>query len=356
MSVYKRGDRWAVKVRIGGTQKWVGTFSTRRLARDAEAKYLAHYQPAQESGLTCDAFADSWTTSYPRERASTNRQNAHAVKKFGEDFTGRLLSDLTRPAARKWALEHPSRVSAVRAMYSDAVNDGLVSHNPFANLKLKQSPGRKNLIVPTVDEVHGLAETARALHGEHGEEFAALIIFAAYTCMRPGEIVVLEWDDVNFDENEIVVSKTLSGDREVTLPKNGRVRRIVLPPVARDALRRVPRRLDTDRIFSTKRGRRFSKSNFHYAFNPVRCAFGRPDMDFYELRHFGCTFLLDELGLTPGDAAHQLGHTDGGRLVMELYGHPAEDRTRERIKQAFKRASEAGGVTSITDAPSQRQL
>lgn len=32
----------------------------------------------------------------------------------------------------------------------------------------------------------------------------------------------------------------------------------------------------------------------------------------------------------------QLGHTDGGRLVMELYGHPSETRARERLKRAFQ--------------------
>jgi hypothetical protein len=31
----------------------------------------------------------------------------------------------------------------------------------------------------------------------------------------------------------------------------------------------------------------------------------------------------------------QLGHTDGGRLVMTLYGHPNEDRARDRLDIAF---------------------
>jgi hypothetical protein len=39
--------------------------------------------------------------------------------------------------------------------------------------------------------------------------------------------------------------------------------------------------------------------------------------------------------LTPADVAVQLGHTDGGRLVMTLYGHPDEDRARDRLDLAF---------------------
>jgi integrase len=97
----------------------------------------------------------------------------------------------------------------------------------------------------------------------------------------------------------------------------------------------------------TKRGRRFSKSSLHYYWNPVRAAFGRPGMDFYELRHFCATHLL-ELGVSHADVAIQLGHTDGGALVMSTYGHPSEDLARERLKRAYMqtvtplRAAEGG--------------
>jgi integrase len=57
-------------------------------------------------------------------------------------------------------------------------------------------------------------------------------------------------------------------------------------------------------------------------------------MDFYELRHFCATHLL-ELGVSPSDVAVQLGHRDGGALVMSTYGHPAEDSARERLKRAY---------------------
>jgi site-specific recombinase XerD len=53
-------------------------------------------------------------------------------------------------------------------------------------------------------------------------------------------------------------------------------------------------------------------------------------MDFYELRHF-CATLLLEMGARHADVAVQLGHTDGGALVMEVYGHPSEDGARSRL-------------------------
>jgi len=57
-------------------------------------------------------------------------------------------------------------------------------------------------------------------------------------------------------------------------------------------------------------------------------------MDFYELRHFCATELL-RLGVSHADVAVQLGHRDGGALVMSTYGHPSDDAARERLRAAF---------------------
>ena len=124
------------------------------------------------------------------------------------------------------------------------------------------------------------------------------------------------------------------GTGQLKLPKNGRVRRVILPPPARDALLAVPRRLDTPWVFTTKRGRPFTKAALNIYWSPVRAVFGRPTMAFYELRHFCATHLL-ELGLSHADVAMQFGHTDGGKLVMSTYGHPSEQGARQRLKAAF---------------------
>ena len=73
-------------------------------------------------------------------------------------------------------------------------------------------------------------------------------------------------------------------------------------------------------------------------------------MDFYELRHFCATHLL-ELGVTHADVAIQLGHTDGGALVMSTYGHPSEDGARARLKRAY-----AASVTPLAARDVRSQM
>ena len=108
----------------------------------------------------------------------------------------------------------------------------------------------------------------------------------------------------------------------------------MLPPPAREPLADVPARLDVPWLFVTPRAHRFAKSSLYYYWNPVRAAFGRPGMDYYELRHFCATHLL-ELGVAHADVAVQLGHSDGGALVMSTYGHPSHESARERLKRAY---------------------
>jgi integrase len=218
-------------------------------------------------------------------------------------------------------------------MFTDAINDGLhPGPNPFSNLRLEQPRGRKDLIALSEEQLYQLADGALDCLGSFGLTFRAMILFAAYVGLRPGELYALERRDVGRDE--VTIRQNLDGTGQIKLPKNGKVRTVILLPPAREALADVPPRVDVPWLFTTPRGRRFSKGSHLYYWRPVRTTFGRPSMDFYELRHFCATHLL-ELGVSHADVAVQLGHTDGGALVMSTYGHPSEASARERLKRAY---------------------
>lgn len=331
--IFKRGKSYGVKVYVGGRQKWVGTFKTRRDARDAEREALR--RPVSPREETCDSFATRWVVDYPRPAAATRRTHKYALRTFIRDFAGVRLSEVDRPTARAWALRQPKgNVYVVRAMFGDAVRDGLAPSNPFSNLRIGQSRGRRDLVALTEAELEELAQCAVQVHGPYGPTFRAMILFAAYVGIRPGELFALEHSDVDLESMEVLVRVNLDARGQMKLPKSGRKRTVILPPPARDALLAMPRRVDSPHIFTTTRGRRFSKPALNLYWNPVRAAFGRPKMHFYELRHFCATHLLT-LGVSHADVAVQLGHTDGGKLVMSTYGHPSDVAARERLKRAF---------------------
>jgi integrase len=91
--------------------------------------------------------------------------------------------------------------------------------------------------------------------GEFGPTFRAIIVFAAYVGLRPGELYALERSDVGRDE--VTIRQNLDGTGTIKAPKNGRERIVILPPPAREALSDVRVRLDVPWLFATPRGRRF---------------------------------------------------------------------------------------------------
>jgi integrase len=330
----RRGKRWAAYGYDRALKRKValGTFDTQSEARDAEADHRLRTRATGRE--TCDELANRWTRDYPRPRASTNKHNAERVKQFADDFKGVKLVDVNRPRAREWALAHRSNVPAVRAMFGDAMRDGLVDMNPFANLRLAGRRGRKDLVTLTESELRAFADVAldpKMELGDYGREYRAMVLFAGYVGLRPGELFALRRDDVSGQLCRI--ERSLSRTGEVGPTKTGRSRTVTVPPVAQDALGDVPLH-PSGLLFTSPRDRMWTQPAHHRYWSNLRKLADRPGFDFYELRHAAATMLL-ERGVTPWDVAQQLGHTDGGQLVMELYGHPAEAGARARLLAAW---------------------
>ncbi|MEA2192595.1 MAG: hypothetical protein QOI73_2716 [Solirubrobacteraceae bacterium] len=100
------------------------------------------------------------------------------------------IGNLYRPAARLWAKATPqSNLRAVRAMFTDAIDRGLhPGPNPFANMRLDHSRGHKDLMALTEAEPHAFADCALDVHDGYGPALRAMILFAGYVGLRPGEL------------------------------------------------------------------------------------------------------------------------------------------------------------------------
>ena len=338
MSVYKRpSGKWVAQVYdpVAGRPRQIGTFSTRREARRAE---LAAMDQRTATGReTVASFAARWSVDYQRARASTNLHNAERVKPFGIAHERRRMDSITVEEARAWAVRHPGQLAALRAMFNDARRSGIVMSNPFRELGIERPRGRRDLPSEwlTAADVDRLAQCARDVHAAngYGDTLAGLIVFAAYTGLRPGELYALRHDDLGAETLEVKRAAD-SRTRAVTLPKNGRGRTVVYPTKARDAVESMPRLSGVELVFPSVTGGQLWATSFKWAWTPARAAFGRPTMALHELRHFCATYLLEQ-GLTPADVAVQLGHTDGGALVMSTYGHPSDRAARARIAAAL---------------------
>lgn len=176
MAIVERGEAFYAKVHRGrGRYEHVGTFrwdehggkrGARRAAERAEA--VAHERRRNRKSIeTCDEFAARWPDDYPivkhgptrgqRKSDKTLRGYRDELKPFVREFRGIKLADVDRPMARKYANERPRSAVVVRNMFSDAVDDGLIDANPFANLQLEQARGRSQHTTITEEEFRGQA-------------------------------------------------------------------------------------------------------------------------------------------------------------------------------------------------------
>jgi hypothetical protein len=105
-------------------------------------------------------------------------------------------------------------------------------------------------------------------------------------------------------------------------------------------------------MFRTKRGKQFRQESLSRWWTSIRDAFVAqlpeshhlrrrltvdPDdrLEFYELRHFGASYMLNVLHIEPWVIARELRHSDGGALVVKLYGHPTDQSAIERMGRGF---------------------
>ena len=330
----KATGRWAAQGRDAeGKRVQLGTFATMRAAKDAEEQH-------RRSRPTSDVTVSEWRTHWlanPEWKESTRAHNDERTRAFDEQHGRKRLGLINRTIARDFVREHPSTLGALSAMFGAAMyedderGEPLLQHNPFSRL-VKRTQRRRDLQADwlTADDVAAIEETAFRTVGAWA---AGMVRFAAETGVRPGELFVVERDDLDPRAGVATIRRAAdSKTRTVGLPKNGREREIVLSRAAGEsALSAITK---PGRIFSNPRGEQFWNGSWGYYWHQIRAAAGRPGMDFYELRHYCATRLL-EAGLSERDVAEQLGHTDGGELVRKVYGHPSKRRALDRVREAL---------------------
>jgi integrase len=343
VSAYRRNGTgpWVSKFQLDGRQCWTpgGPWGTKRQAQEAERRHRDQLE-ARRTQETCASFAERWLEDWPRTAASTRKLYAQAATRFTEQFGATPLGEVERISARSWALGIPRNISKiVGTMYEDARNVGLVEENPFSNLRLPETERTRPVLPPSLDEFRALLG-ACIVHGAYAGEFRALIQFTAWTGIRASEVQGLQLPDVGHDT--VSIRRARKDDGSYGKPKNGKERLIAFPEPAR-VLDQVPRREGSPFVFHTPRGVPLKKGNLYYLWNKVRdtsgtsmdrIADGLSPIRFHDLRHFCATRLL-ELGLDHFAVSVQLGHEDGGALVMARYGHPSKDAARERLLARF---------------------
>ena len=312
----------------------------RRLEREVEAA-AAKLPPGER--ITCAEYADEYLARMDDGRLMTKGGRTYKsssvgtargqLKRFTAEFCDRSLSSIERHEAVRWAERHERKQSVLQAvvtMFGLAVDEELIDRNPFRGL-MRKPKGRADEAPPTDAEFERLLEGCAVL-GDHGPRMRALLTFAAFSGMRPGELMALDWLDVNLPALRITVSKRLyRGTTE--LSKSNRVRVIALTPPARDALLSLPEREGP--VFVSKAGGRLCAPLLSSYWREVQAAAGLR-FDFYLATKHKCVHHFKvTLGLPNHVIAAQMGWSESAvEKMVATYAH-TEIGALDAIDAAF---------------------
>lgn len=340
----RTGKQVAPHVVIGGPK----TYATKREAERAEDAARDALTDAAIRGATVAEFWAEWTTDplWQRASESTNVHNRERTKGFALAYGDRPMRAIGASVVAEWLKggRNTGTVPALRDMFNDARRPQagmLIDVNPFASLGLKQSKGRREVQPPSQAVVARMLAVADDLTPP---SYAAWLYTACWSAARPGELDALKWSDLDLGGETIRLERQWNAKLgKLTEPKHGSSRTIALTDGVRDRLATLPR--ESQWVFTTLRGNHYTSSTRNFHWNRVRCATGIGNTSLYlATRHFYGWYALNVLDLPPHVIALHLGHTDGGRLVRELYGHPDAAIARERTREAFR---SVGTVTTL---------
>ncbi|MFC1559172.1 tyrosine-type recombinase/integrase [Gemmatimonadota bacterium] len=355
--VYESGRVvWRAYVRIGSRRKR-GNFNTRTEARQAEALWRRDLA-ARDYRHGKSPTVGEWVEVVIREHVyGRNLKDAKRTEKiltrFATEFDGVRINQITTDDLHAYLFKiklngYNNRPQAgstnnryrswIHRLFSIAIKRGFISHNPAAGIERYPEHPRVRWLEPA---------EARALIDACDQVFRPLIICCICTGARCGELLALNWEDVDFDQNEIVIRASNT--------KSSRSRRIPMTPDLRSCLENLVREgAPEGAVFRREDGERWSQFPRHRwqkALSKSGILDSRQErlLNFrpHDLRHSTATFLL-AAGVDISVVAHYLGHSSP-LVTSRHYAHVSQSLKQQAADQLGRSLSDEGLIRSSVE-------
>ena len=223
-------------------------------------------------------------------------------------------------------------VQVITAIFDFAMDNRVIEYNPATKLKIPQSAS-----APLQRRALTEIERQRVMEFEHRAKPSAMLMMLSG--LRRGEATALQWNDIDFENNKISVTKSYNFKiKDFKTPKNGKARVVSVPQILIDYLKTLPRK--SPFVLTNARGQMMTDDswkrlyqsymldmNIKYGFggsinkhaNNVNVPMLISTFTPHELRHTFCTIMF-EAGIDALTAKEQLGHSDI-KTTLSIYTH-----------------------------------
>lgn len=254
----------------------------------------------------------------------------------------KLMADLEREGRSPRCRTNVYRVLRNALQQAGPAGWRLLANDPMIGVKCPRYV-RAPREVWTAEQVQAFIK-ATATHRLH-----ALFVLALTTGMRQGELLGLQWGDVDLLLGRLFVRCQLIEVHEHGKPRGEKrkqflddpktaagKRNIDLPEIAIAALKKHRVGLLKEglaacpQVFPSKAGTYLLKTNVSRAYHDLREAAGLPDISFHDLRHT-CATLLRKGGLDLKVLQVQLGHSQFS-VTADTYSHVLPEERSEAAR------------------------
>jgi integrase len=263
--------------------------------------------------------------------------------------------------------------TALSKVFTEAVRHELVATNPVARtVKARRREGERTQVRTPWNQ----DEVRRALAAAESTPMELFFKLVLATGMRRGEVLGLQWDDVDFERQTISIQRTIHHDSitqldgstrhelVVAAPKTASSRRVnqLTEPIL-DTLRRHQAEQDLERsdagdlwceqgyVFTNNVGGPLDESKLSRRYRAFLKAHSLRYIRIHDMRHTFATVLIDEDAGQLASVSKALGHSSIS-ITMDTYAKTARVETQATSRMSEIMFPERGKVTPIrVDAP-----
>ena len=235
--------------------------------------------------------------------------------------------------------------SLCRRALEQAVTERLIVQNPAEGCQLPPVR-RKEMQILSREELQRLLIQAK------DEGYYEVFLLELATGLRVGELMALQWDDLNFKTGELRIERQayrVNGELLIQPPKTkASIRTVILPPPVVEALRTYKQTVSSRWIFPSpkKEDAPLAPAAASHRLAKILNHAGCKKVRFHDLRHVFATNALEH-GMDIKTLSTIIGHVSSA-TTLNVYAHVTDDMQRQA---ATKIDQGIGKVEPPTETP-----
>lgn len=318
-----------------------------------EAKYIdEHSSITEANAMMVEAWFEYWISIKEKTvRPNTVRNYRERYHRNISKVIGKMLLIDVKPIhcqkifsdmadeGYKTTTIYQTRIALYNMLDFAKENDVIINNPCKKSVKsdMGQPSDKKEAL--TIDVQRKFLEAAR------DQSYENQYRFVLQTGLRTGELVGLKWDDIDFKNKTLTISRTMEyrykvGEWRIGPPKSGSGYRTV--PLTDEAIRILKAQKEknskikvipmewADQVFLCRKGEPVKNSTYDTALFKICDKVGIKRFSMHVLRHTFATRCI-EAGMMPKTLQKILGHSNIG-ITMNLYVHITEDEKHKEIE------------------------